>query len=69
MASTNSQAGPIPLIDLSGHEETVAKALVDAAATSGFVYIRSLGIDIPIDAIDNTFVLVMHQRTSLAAGR
>ncbi|KAN0098297.1 oxidoreductase-like protein [Hyaloscypha variabilis] len=57
MASTNSQAGQIPLIDLSGHEETVAKALVDAAATSGFVYIRSLGKDIPIDAIDNTFAL------------
>ena len=56
------------MIDLSGHEETVAKALVDAAATSGFVYIRSLGKDIPIDAIDNTFALVMHERTSLAAG-
>jgi hypothetical protein len=58
MAATNGQTGQIPVIDLSGIEETVAKELVDAAATYGFVYIKSLGKDIPVEVIDRIFALV-----------
>ncbi|KAM3088258.1 hypothetical protein ACMFMG_002313 [Clarireedia jacksonii] len=57
MSTTNE--GPIPVIDISGSlpEAEVAKQLVDAAATYGFVYIRNLGKDIPVEAIDRTFDL------------
>lgn len=61
MATTNGHTGQIPVIDISGSttpEAEVAKQLVDAAATYGFVYIRNQGKDIPVEAIDNTFSLV-----------
>lgn len=59
--------GRIPVIDISGSipEDEVAKQLVDAAATSGFVYIRNLGQDIPVDAIDRTFELVYCSRIAV----
>ncbi|TVY39406.1 UPF0676 protein [Lachnellula subtilissima] len=57
--TTNSSAGRIPVIDISGTtpEVEVAKQLVDAATTYGFVYIKNQGKDIPVEAIDNTFSL------------
>ncbi|CZR65177.1 related to gibberellin 20-oxidase [Phialocephala subalpina] len=57
MGSINGNAGLIPVIDLSGPEHDVAKELVDAAATYGFIYIKNLGKDIPIEAIDSIFDL------------
>ncbi len=61
MAATNGNAdtGLIPVIDISGSlpQDEVAKQLVDAAATYGFVYIKSLGKDIPVEAIDSIFDL------------
>jgi isopenicillin N synthase-like dioxygenase len=62
MTAPNGQCGQIPVIDISGAEQTVAKQLVDAAATFGFVYIKSLGKDIPVDAIDSTFALVIARK-------
>lgn len=59
MAIANSNADLIPVIDLSGPEAEVAKQLTDAAETYGFVYVRSLGKDIPIEAIDNIFASVI----------
>lgn len=58
MAISNGDSGLIPVIDLTGPESEVAKQLVDAAATYGFVYIKSLGKDIPVEAIDGIFDLV-----------
>jgi len=60
MSTTNGATGAqIPVIDISGDapESEVAKALVDAAATYGFVYIKNQGKDIPVEAIDRTFEL------------
>ncbi|TGO31924.1 hypothetical protein BHYA_0380g00040 [Botrytis hyacinthi] len=56
---SSSNEGRIPVIDISGSvpQSEVAKQLVDAAATFGFVYIKNLGKDIPVDAIDRTFEL------------
>ncbi|KAF7922015.1 uncharacterized protein EAE98_008226 [Botrytis deweyae] len=56
---SSSNEGSIPVIDISGSvpQSEVAKQLVDAAATFGFVYIKNLGKDIPVDAIDRTFEL------------
>ncbi|QSZ36908.1 hypothetical protein DSL72_008998 [Monilinia vaccinii-corymbosi] len=57
MSSTDE--GKIPVIDISGSvpEAEVAKQLVDAAAAFGFVFIRNLGKDIPVHAIERTFEL------------
>lgn len=65
MTAPNGQSGQIPVIDLSGLERTVATELVDAATTYGFVYIKSLGQDIPVEAIDSIFALVMDTRACL----
>ncbi|KAF7909403.1 uncharacterized protein EAF01_003121 [Botrytis porri] len=56
---SSSNEGRIPVIDISGSvpQSEVAKQLVDAAATFGFVYLKNLGKDIPVDAIDRTFEL------------
>ena len=59
MTTINGPADLIPVIDLSGPETEVAKQLVDAAETYGFVYVRILGKDIPFEAIDNVFALVI----------
>jgi len=50
----------IPMIDISGTESEVeiGKRLVDAAEIHGFVFIKNLGRDIPIPAIDRSFELV-----------
>jgi hypothetical protein len=63
MASPNTDAGQIPVINLSGslHESQVAKELVDAAATYGFVYIKNQGKDIPVDVVDGIFDLVSNR--------
>ena len=48
----------IPVIDLSGPSDTVAKELVDAAAEHGFIYIRNHGREIPAATVDQAFSLV-----------
>jgi isopenicillin N synthase-like dioxygenase len=55
-----SETAQIPVIDISGGlpEAEVGRALVDAAATYGFVYVRNEGKDIPVAAIDRMFELV-----------
>ncbi|PHH61888.1 hypothetical protein CDD81_7752 [Ophiocordyceps australis] len=45
----------LPLIDLAGPEQDVARRLVDAAEQHGFLYIRNLGHDIPAGSIDEAF--------------
>lgn len=67
MATTNGQAGQIPVIDLSGSlpESQIAKELVDAAATYGFVYVKNEGKDIPVELIDGIFDLVSDCSLSL----
>jgi isopenicillin N synthase-like dioxygenase len=64
MATTNGHTkdhtGQIPVIDLSGSlpEYELAKELVNAVATYGFVYIKNEGKDIPVGEIDRIFDLV-----------
>jgi isopenicillin N synthase-like dioxygenase len=62
MTATNGNNGLIPVIDISGPtpETEVARQLVDAATTYGFVYIKNQGKDIPVEAIDNLFDLVSY---------
>ncbi|RFU34995.1 hypothetical protein B7463_g1398, partial [Scytalidium lignicola] len=58
-SSVSGDRGRIPVIDISGSapEAQVAKDLVEAAATYGFVYVKNEGKDIPVDAINNAFKL------------
>lgn len=49
----------IPIIDISGDQDVVAKQLVDAAQEHGFIYIRNLGADISASSIDGAFALVI----------
>ncbi|KAF4120444.1 Isopenicillin N synthase [Geosmithia morbida] len=56
-AKTMSVSADIPIIDLSGPQDDVARQLVDAAEKHGFIYIRNLGKDIGPDAIDEAFEL------------
>jgi len=60
MSDVIANTTEIPVIDIAGTSTnpTVAKALLDAAATYGFVYIKSQGKDIPIEDIDSVFELV-----------
>jgi isopenicillin N synthase-like dioxygenase len=57
------QLAQIPVIDISGDlpEAAVGKALVDAAANFGFVYVKNQGKDIPVATIDRVFDLVNPQ--------
>jgi isopenicillin N synthase-like dioxygenase len=50
----------IPVVDINGpeSEQSVADQLVNAATVHGFVYIKNLGRDIPIEDIDHAFDLV-----------
>lgn len=48
----------IPVIDLAGDQDEVARKLVDAAEDHGFIYIKNLGKDIAPAAIDEAFSLV-----------
>ncbi|ORY71208.1 2OG-Fe(II) oxygenase superfamily protein [Pseudomassariella vexata] len=53
-----AEAAAIPIIDIStegGDQAEVAKALVDAAAEHGFVYIKNTGKDITLEQIERAF--------------
>lgn len=53
----------IPIIDLSGPQDDVARQLVSAAEDHGFIYIKNLGKDIPGADIDEAFRLVSQFQT------
>ena len=57
---TAQETAQIPVIDISGGqpEAEVGRALVDAAATHGFVYVKNEGRDIPVASINRMFDLV-----------
>jgi len=54
-------AAKIPVIDISddANQAQVAKDLVEAAVEHGFIYIRNTGKDIPAEAVEGTFNLVL----------
>lgn len=58
--STTQETAQIPVIDISGGQPDaeIGRALVDAAATYGFVYVKNEGKDIPVAAINRMFDLV-----------
>jgi hypothetical protein len=48
----------IPVIDISNPTLECGREIVDAAARSGFLYVKVGGSDIPPQAIDRAFELV-----------
>lgn len=61
----SSPSANIPIIDLSGPQNDVAKQLVDAAVEHGFIYIKNLGHDIPAASVDAAFALVFYAPLSI----
>lgn len=56
-----AEAAAIPIIDISADgadELEVARALVDAAAEYGFVYIKNTGKDITAKQVEDAFSIV-----------
>lgn len=59
--SSSDVAAPIelPVIDISDpHDPTVGKAMLDAAAKYGFLYVNSKGSDFSSEDVDHAFGLV-----------
>jgi isopenicillin N synthase-like dioxygenase len=59
-----AEAANIPVIDISaedGDQKKIARELVEAAVTHGFIYIKNTGKDIPADAVEAAFNMV-HSR-------
>jgi len=58
-----AKVAKIPIIDLASDSEQdqlrVAKELVEAAVEHGFIYIKNSGKDIPIEAVEGAFNLVI----------
>jgi isopenicillin N synthase-like dioxygenase len=48
----------LPVLDISNPDSAVAKRLVDAISTYGFVYIKNDGYNIPVDGLESMFSLV-----------
>jgi isopenicillin N synthase-like dioxygenase len=60
-------AANIPIIDLSGDQDQVARQLVEAAEEHGFIYIKNSGVDISPSEIDEAFQLVCNHHFSYRA--
>jgi isopenicillin N synthase-like dioxygenase len=55
-----ASAANIPVIDISAErldQPQVAADLVEAAVEHGFIYIKNMGKDIPVDVVENAFNL------------
>jgi hypothetical protein len=49
----------LPVIDISNpHDPTVGKAMLEAAAKYGFLYVNSKGTDFKVEDVDHAFGLV-----------
>lgn len=59
-ASANGHASlsHVPIIDISKPDKDTPAKLVDAAATYGFVYIKSVGLELTREIVDHVFALV-----------
>jgi ubiquinone/menaquinone biosynthesis C-methylase UbiE len=52
------QETTIPVIDISTPSAEVARQVLDAASTHGFLFIKSDGVTIPTEDISDMFKLV-----------
>ncbi|KAF2997168.1 hypothetical protein E8E13_005826 [Curvularia kusanoi] len=57
MAHSDAQEATIPVIDISNPSEEVARQVLDAASTHGFLFIKNDGVAIPPKDIDDMFKL------------
>jgi hypothetical protein len=58
MSHTELEASEIPVIDISSPSPDVAKEVLHAASTHGFLFIKNDGVTIPPQDIDDMFDLV-----------
>lgn len=54
-------AAKIPVIDISddANQLQAAKDLVEAAVEHGFIYIKNTGKDMPVEAVEKAFNIVL----------
>ena len=67
MAETTTVGAPIqlPVINISDANPTVGKAMLDAAAEYGFLYVDSEGCGIPAEDVEGAFDLVRQSSTCI----
>jgi isopenicillin N synthase-like dioxygenase len=58
MSPSDRQQDAIPVIDISSPSDDIAQQVLDAASTHGFLYIKSDGVTIRPQDIDDMFTLV-----------
>lgn len=65
MPHSEAEDTTIPVIDISTPSDEVARQVLDAASTHGFLFIKNDGVTIPPQDIDDMFSLVSHQEPSI----
>ena len=58
MSHSETENTNIPVIDISNPSDEVARQVLDAASTHGFLFIKNDGVTIPPQDIDDMFELV-----------
>lgn len=61
MSQHETEDTSIPVIDISSPSDEVARLVLDAASTHGFLFIKNDGVTIPPNDIDDMFKLVSAQ--------
>lgn len=64
MPHTETENTTIPVIDISNPSSEVARQVLDAASTHGFLFIKNDGVTIPPQDIDGMFELVSVQEST-----
>lgn len=67
MSHPDTQNATIPVIDISNPSDEVARQVLDAASTHGFLFIKNDGVTIPAQDIDAMFKLVSSQHHRVGA--
>ncbi len=58
MSPSKTESIEIPVIDISNPTDEIARQVLDAASTHGFLFIKNDGVAIPPQDIDEMFKLV-----------
>lgn len=69
MSISEAPRNIIPVIDISQPSVGVARQVLDAASTYGFLFIKNDGVTIPPNAIDDMFRLVRQPIRSILWAR
>lgn len=66
MSRSEAKDTTIPVIDISTQSHDVARQVLEAASTHGFLFIKNDGVTIPPQDIDDMFKLVSQNQDLLS---